>query len=135
MPVKIKVGHYYERRDGLIAGPAEQYKPWVPTYPYVWRVGVQVYTVSGEFVDGDKCKFDLVKDLGTEDPRKVVDTRKKPERVREPKKFRKVRMWFYRGEGEGLSVSEDRSEAKRWHYPGYAPIFSQIIEVPVTKKA
>ena len=70
MPGQLQTGHYYERRDGVIVGPAKpRTSLWVSS-PFVWKVGVRTYTDHGEYsklLDG--ARYDLVKDLGIIDPR------------------------------------------------------------------
>jgi len=129
MPIKVKLGHYYERRDKGIAGPAERRKPWGLNEPYVWRLGMGTYTVRGELrKDGSESKFDLMKDLGTTDPRKPKKPRKAPAKVR------KVKMYFYRDNDGDLCGSESRFVAEGWNHSEHGPVFVQIIEVPLQKK-
>jgi len=70
MPIQLQPGHYYERRDGVIVGPSKPHKSLWASSPFLWKVGVRTYTVRGEYsklLDG--ARYDLMKDLGTIDPR------------------------------------------------------------------
>ena len=70
MSITIKPGHYYERRDGVIVGPSKPRKSLSVTSPYVWKVGVRTYTDHGVYSKLlDEARYDLVKDMGTVDPR------------------------------------------------------------------
>ena len=140
MPITPKPGHWYKRRDGEIVqyeGPNNS--SGRTTFPH--RVGSNTYTDTGRlFVRGDPHTCDLVKDHGTTDPRKPKKPRKAP-----AKKTRKVRMWFMQVGNEGKicnNLSRDGLRTVRRilladtdsHYV-FGPIFSHVIDVPVTKKA
>jgi len=79
MTVQPQRGHYYERRDKRIVGPAMRRKAVIASEnPYVWRIGTQLYNVRGEYSAAYKYEshFDLMKDLGTTDPRPEKPPRK-----------------------------------------------------------
>jgi hypothetical protein len=55
----IREGAYYRRRDGNVVGPAILNKNR-SVFAYIWKVGPEVYTSSGEYIAGGASSFDLV---------------------------------------------------------------------------
>jgi len=141
MPITPKPGHWYETRRGdVVAYTRPSFYVTAISYPHI--VGGLSYTADGHLISAeDPAHEDLVKDLGTTDPRQVQKPRKKATR-----KTRKVRMWFMQVGTEGKicnNLSRDGLCTMRrilmdadtdGHYV-FGPIFSQVIDVPVTKKA
>ena len=133
MPITPKPGHWYETRRGdVVAYTRPSFYVTAISYPHI--VGGLSYTADGHLISAeDPAHEDLVKDLGTTDPRKT-------------KKACRVRMWFMRVGTEGKicnNLSRDGLRTMRGilmaadtdgHYV-FGPIFSQVIDVPVTKKA
>ena len=134
MTIQPQPGHWYERRDGeVVEYQCPNFGSRRDKYPHF--VGCKAYTADGCYLDtpDGPHQLDLVKDLGTTDPRKAP-----------AKKVRKVRMWFMEVGNQGKicnNLSRDGLRTVRRilladtdsHYV-FGPIFSQIIEVPVTKK-
>jgi hypothetical protein len=56
----FKEGAYYRRRDGNVVGPAILNKNKRSVAGYIWKVGPEVYTSSGEYIAGGASSFDLV---------------------------------------------------------------------------
>jgi len=125
MPIILKRRHWYKRKDGNIV----QYDCPTPGrgpkyFPH--RVGGLAYTNEGRYQGGNNPhRLDLVKDLGTTDPR-LKKPRKKP-----AKKCRKVRVYFYRdGDGE-LCATQWKSTAERRHNASWGRSFNQIVSEPI----
>jgi hypothetical protein len=57
--LQIREGAYYRRRDGNAVGPAILNKNR-SVFGYIWKVGPEVYTSSGEYIAGGASSFDLV---------------------------------------------------------------------------
>ena len=128
MPIKPRPNHWYERQDGEVVqydGPNG--RPGGTRFPH--RVGGHSYTDRGRYMAGrNPTSWDLVKDLGTTDPR-LKKPRKAP-----AKKFRKVRMHFFRdGDGE-LCASQWKTTAGFLHNASWGRSFSQIVSEPVPQK-
>jgi len=133
MTVTPKRGHWYETRRGdVVAYTGSNFYSLAITHPHM--VGFLPYTAEGyAFASSLPHKNDLVKDLGTSDPRPKKPARKpaeKPAKV-QPKKFRKVRMYFYRHGHNNVSATDMPGVAAVMHRPGASPIFDLVIDVPV----
>ena len=138
MPIQPKAGHWYETRGGEIAkydGPTPG-SGW-KAFPHI--VGGLYYTDAGRYHARDETDLrDLLKDLGTTDPRKPKKPRKAPAKVR------KVRMWlvgaFPGDDGDWFYVRATKKCAGELREGmvtagiDCGPIFSQVIEVPVPVK-
>jgi len=130
MPIQPKLGHYYERRDTSIAGPATRHPSADQPGHYIWHVQWHTYTDYGRYSTcGSDFPFDLMKDLGTTDPRKPKKPRKAP-----AKKVRKVRMYFYRDGAGQLCASQWAAKAGWRHNASWGRYFSQIVSEPVPQK-
>ena len=125
MPIILKRRHWYKRKDGNIV----QYDCPTPGrgpkyFPH--RVGGLAYTNEGRYQGGNNPhRLDLVKDLGTTDPR-LKKPRKKP-----AKKVRKVRMHFYRDSDGELCATQWKDTAERHHHASWGRSFSQIVSEPI----
>ena len=132
MPIILKRRHWYKRKDGNIV----QYDCPTPGrgpkyFPH--RVGGLAYTNEGRYQGGNNPhRLDLVKDLGTTDPR-LKKTRKAP-----AKKFRKVRMWCFERDsfisGKSIYAYDMKCTAigqRNAMETRCGPIFSQMINVPI----
>jgi len=129
MPIQPKPGHYYETRTGeVVAYMGPSTSDLSGLYPHL--VGQLTYTEDGFFLGpAAPDDNDLAKDLGTTDPRKLKKPRKAP-----AKKFRKVRMHFFRdGDGE-LCASQWKTTAGFLHNASWGRSFSQIVSEPVPQK-
>ena len=133
MSIKPKPGHWYVRRC-LDVVPYGCSMPSRIMYPH--SVGGKTVTDEGFVIDKNNPHgCDLIKDLGTTDPRLTKKPRKKA--------TKKVRIWF--AEWRNCDTGKKYLDA---HYRksdlihviglfddgidiSYGPIFSQIISVPI----
>lgn len=91
MTLQLKAGHYYKDRNGTMIGPMTKF-PEFPDQP--WTDGNCTWDDGGRFYsDPIACAWDLVKDLGTTDPRK------KPKR--EKKAGRSYTVWAFESRMDG----------------------------------
>ena len=132
MPITPRRGHWYERVDAkIVAYEHRNHSGLCDTYPHT--VGGLDYSKDGRYIIDANTSLDLEKDLGTSDPRLKKPARKpaeKPAKV-QPKKFRKVRMYFYRHGRNNVSATDMPGVAATLHRPGASPIFDLVIDVPV----
>jgi len=124
MPIKPKPGHFYERRDKQIV----QYNcpncyVTKGTHPHI--VGGHQYTDEGYYFGEQQRAYlstpdgaDLMKDLGTIDPRKKD----------------KVLMHFYRDSDGDLCGTVLQGYAEDHHHASHGLAFSQDITVPKITK-
>jgi hypothetical protein len=64
---QIREGAYYRRRDGNVVGPAILNKNKRSVSGYIWKVGPELYTSLGEYIEGGASSFDLVCEVTTTD--------------------------------------------------------------------
>lgn len=138
MSVKPKPGHWYERKNGMIV-KYERASNVSCLFPHI--VGGASYTKDGLFYgDHDPSRMDLIKDLGTTEPRGI----KKP-----VKETRAVRIWIVEATMSGRPwryYSNTRNGARSTRRFLISrngdisdklicgPVFSQIINVPIYPK-
>jgi hypothetical protein len=58
--LQIREGAYYRRRDGNAVGPAILNKDKKSVSGYIWKVGPELYTSLGEYIEGCATSVDLV---------------------------------------------------------------------------